>query len=95
MWPTKDEPDDDVPTPDALGRTTLETERVLGHERSSRKSLRAGTATSENARHESPRKHDDDRPLDVAPGVGPSGLTLFREQVPVGSAAFESRRGNP
>jgi hypothetical protein len=34
----------------------------------------------------SPRKTDDGRPLDVAPGATPSGAALPREQVPVGSA---------
>jgi hypothetical protein len=44
---------------------------------------------------ESPRDHDADRPLDVVPGVGPSGSALPREQVPVGSAASGRQRGNP
>lgn len=67
----------------------------LGHHRSSRARLRARTAGSEKARHESPRDHDGDRPLDVAPGASPSGPALPREQVPVGSAALERQRGNP
>jgi hypothetical protein len=95
MRPTEGKPGTDAPTTHALERTPRGTRRVLGHERSTRTSPRARSATSEKARHESPCDHDDDRPLDVAPGVGSSGPTLPREQVPVGSAALESQRGNP
>jgi hypothetical protein len=95
MRPAEGKPGTDAPTTHALERTPRGTRRVLGHERSTRTSPRARSATSEKARHESPCDHDDDRPLDVAPGVGSSGPTLPREQVPVGSAALESQRGNP
>jgi len=37
-------------------------------------------------RRRSPREIDDGRPLDVAPGAGPLGTALLREQVLVGSA---------
>jgi hypothetical protein len=87
--------DTDAPVPDAFGQKTREPGVSLGHDRSSRARLRARTAGSEKARHESPSDCDEDRPLDVAPGASPSGPALLREQVPVGSAALERQRGNP
>jgi hypothetical protein len=95
MWPTarKQTPTHLLRAPQSARRGW--TRRVLGHEWSNRTSPRARSAMSEKARHESSRNYDDDRPLDVAPGVDPSGSTLPREQVPVGSVALESRRGNP
>lgn len=71
------------------------TRKVLGHEPVKPKEPSGADGTVGECATESPRDHDEDRPLDVVPGAVPSGSALLREQVPVGSAAHERQRGNP